>query len=99
MMSERGRRELREKVAALVGARFGGSFEAAFLGYDPDREGLVGRDGLFALLADAGVGTRWTRPGWVSNVLAELDADADGRLSWPEFAAGLSVPAAAGERS
>ena len=33
MMSERSRRELREKVAALVGARFGGSFEAALRHY------------------------------------------------------------------
>ena len=42
-MSERGRRELRDGVSALVGTRFGGSYRAAFAHYDRNRVGQIDR--------------------------------------------------------
>ena len=86
-MSERGRRELRDGVSALVGTRFGGSYRAAFAHYDRNRGGQIDREGLITLLVDAGVGGRWTRPGWAAAVFAEAERDGEGLISWPEFAA------------
>jgi hypothetical protein len=87
-MNERGRREFRDGVAALVGARFGGSYRAAFEHYDRNGAGRIDWEGLITLLADAAVGTRGTRPRWwTAAVMVELDRDGDGCLSWAEFAA------------
>jgi hypothetical protein len=36
--SEQNKQELRDKVAALVGAKFGGDYRAAFGHYDANRE-------------------------------------------------------------
>ena len=91
MMSERGRRELRDGVSALVGTRFGGIYQVAFAHYDRNRGGQIDREGLVTLLADAGVGGRWTRPGWAAAVFAEAERDREGLISWPEFAALFEV--------
>ncbi len=87
MASEENRRELRDKVAALAAARFGGDYGAAFGHYDADRDGAISKDELKALLADAGVGSGWTRWAWAAGIIAELDADGDGLISRPEFEA------------
>ncbi len=87
MMSERGRRELREKVAALVGARFGGSFDAALRHYGRHPDGRAGWDGVTALLADAGAGNWATRAAWSAEVLLDLDPDLDGRVGPAALAA------------
>jgi hypothetical protein len=86
MMSARGRRELRDGVSALIGTRFGGSYQVAFAHYDRNGGGQIDREGLVTLLADAGVGGRWTRPGWAAAVFAEAERDGEGLISWPEFA-------------
>ena len=86
-MSERGRRELRDGVSVLVGTRFGGSYRRAFAHYDRNGRGQIDREGLMTLLVDAGVGGRWTRPGWATAVIAEAARDLQGLISWPEFAA------------
>jgi hypothetical protein len=86
MASERQKQELREKVSALVRAEFGGDYSIAFRHY-ADRNGKVDKDGVRALLRDAGIGTILTRWAWASAVVAELDGDADGVISWPDFAA------------
>ena len=86
MASEAERRELREKAAALVAARFGGDYGAAFRYYDADRDGALGRGELEALLGDAGVGGGWTgRWTWATAILYDLDGA--GAVSLPEFAA------------
>jgi Ca2+-binding EF-hand superfamily protein len=87
MASEEQRRELADKVEALVRARFGGDYRAAFGHYDADRNGLVSKAELKALLKDAGIGSGLTRWAWADGVIDALDADGDGHISWPEFEA------------
>jgi len=89
MALDEDRRELRDKVAALVGLRFGGDYRVAFGHYAADGNGAVSRHELEALLADAGVGPNWTPWVWATAIVAALDADGDGCVSWPEFAAAL----------
>jgi Ca2+-binding EF-hand superfamily protein len=85
--SEQNKQELRDKLAALVGAKFGGDYRAAFGHYDANRDGSISKDELKALLADAGVGSGWTRWAWAAGIIEELDANGDGVIAWPEFAA------------
>jgi hypothetical protein len=87
MMTERGKQELWGKVSALVGARFGGDFEAAFRHYGRDAGGRAGWDGVSALLADAGVGNWSTRTALSAEVMLDLDRDRCGRVGPAAFAA------------
>jgi Ca2+-binding EF-hand superfamily protein len=91
MLSERGRRELWDKVGTLVRTRFGGSYQVAFARYDRNQCGQIDREGLVTLLADAGVGGHWTRPDWAAAVFAEVERDGEGLISWPEFATVFGV--------
>ena len=94
MASEGQKQELREKVSTLVDAKFGGDYAVAFRHY-ADRDGKVGKDGVKALLRDAGVGNILTRWAWAGAVVAELDVDRDGSISWPEFVAVFEADRAA----
>jgi EF hand len=85
---------LREKVSTLVDAEFGGDYAVAFRHY-ADRDGTVGKDEVKALLRDAGVGNSLTRWAWAGAVVAELDVDRDGSISWPEFVAAFEADRAA----
>ena len=87
MASEATRRARGEKVAALVASRFGGDYRAAFGHYDADGDGAISTDELTALLADAGVGSGWTRWAWASGIMAELDTNGDGVIARAEFEA------------
>jgi len=91
MASEQNKEELRGKVSALVAARFGGHHRAAFAHYDANHDGLINKDELKTLLGEAGVGSSWTRWAWAAGIIEELDANRDGLISWPEFAAVLDV--------
>jgi Ca2+-binding EF-hand superfamily protein len=91
MASEEAERELKGKVAALVAARFGGDYRAAFGHYDANSDAAISTDELKALLGDAGVGSSWTRWAWAAGIVGELDTDGDGVISWPEFAAVLAA--------
>jgi len=86
MASDAQKLELRVKVSALVRSKFAGDYSAAFRHY-ADRNGKVGKNGVKALLKDAGIGSIWTRWAWAAGIMMELDADKDGLISWPEFAA------------
>jgi hypothetical protein len=81
------RRVLNDKMAAFVDAWFNGDYRAAFDDYDADRDGVLSRDELKRLLVDAQIGTGLTRWRWANGVIAELDRDHDGRISWDEFRA------------
>jgi len=94
MASEGQKQELREKVSTLVDAEFGGDYAVAFRHY-ADTDGKVGKNGVKALLRDAGVGNSWTRWAWAVAVVAELDTDGDGGVSWPEFVAAFEADRAA----
>jgi hypothetical protein len=89
--SEENKQELRDKVADLVGTRFGGDYRAAFGHYDANQDGAISKAELKALLGDAGVGSIWTRWAWVAGIIKELDGDGDGLITWPEFMAGFEV--------
>jgi len=85
---------LREKVSTLVDAEFGGDYADAFRHY-ADGDGKVSKDGVKALLRDAGVGNSVTRWAWAGAVIAKLDVDRDGSISWPEFVAVFEADRAA----
>jgi Ca2+-binding EF-hand superfamily protein len=83
--SDEQRQEIDDKVTALVKAKFGGDYRAAFAHYDADGNGTIDRDELKALLKDAGLGTGLTRWAWAKGIMGEVDRDGDGAISWAEF--------------
>ena len=85
MASDEQKRELAEKVSALVATRFGGDYRAAFGHYDADRNGTISKDELKTLLADAGIGSGLTRWAWANGIIEAMDTDGDGTISWDEF--------------
>lgn len=87
MASEENRRELEEKVEALVKSRFGGDYRTAFGHYDADGNGVISKDEMKALLSDAGIGRGLTRWAWAKGIIGEVDTSGDGNISWDEFAA------------
>jgi Ca2+-binding EF-hand superfamily protein len=90
MATEAQKEELREKVARLVGTRFGGDYHRAFEHYDNNKkDGKISKGELVEFLKDAGVGNLLTRGAWADGIMAELDADGDGTISGPEFEAAL----------
>lgn len=87
MANEEQRQEIDEKVTALVTARFGGDYRAAFGHYDADGNGVISSEELKALLKDAGLGSGLTRWAWAKGIMAEVDTSGDGSISWDEFVA------------
>lgn len=77
-------RELKAKVSKLVASKFGGDYKLAFSHY-AGNAGVVGKGPLKDLLADAGVGNGLTRGAWVNGIIAKLDQNGDGAISWEEF--------------
>lgn len=76
--------ELKTKVAALVRDSYGGDYRRAFAHYDPDQDGIAAEE-LKQLLEDADVGNLFTRSSWVAGIIARVDDNQDGRISWAEF--------------
>ncbi len=98
MASEESRKELEDKVTALVASRFGGDYRAMFDHYDADRDGSIGKGELRTLLSDAGVGSGLTRWAWASGIMAEMDTSKDGSIDWAEFTAVFEGPKPDGPR-
>ncbi len=76
-------RELREKVGKL-------GMRITFTRYDADNNGKLDAGELRAMLTDANVGNIVTRGTWVTSILATLDTDKDGMVSWAELLAGFN---------
>ncbi|VTR92870.1 polyketide partial : [Gemmata massiliana] len=55
------RQEIDGKVTALVRARFGRDYRAAFARYDADESGAIEKSELNVLLSDAEIGSALTR--------------------------------------
>jgi len=85
--SEEEKKELVEKLVALVEERFDGDYKAAFDRYANKRSqsGSVDAVELSDLLKDAGVGNAFTRGFWVDGVMAEVDKDNDGFITYSEL--------------
>lgn len=76
-----------DKVTAHVNAVHAGSWEKAFAHHDGDGDGRISHAEMNGILAASGVGFRLSRGAIASQVLVALDADADGFVTWAEFAA------------
>jgi Ca2+-binding EF-hand superfamily protein len=85
MATESQKQELRSKITQLIEMRFDGHARVGFDEFDANRDGFVDRDELKQLLDAAGVGNLFTRGLWADGILAEVDLDGDGRISWNEF--------------
>jgi hypothetical protein len=90
MASELQKQELTKKVSTLVGTEFGGDYSLAFQHYG-DINGKVGKDGVKALLKDAGIGSVWTRWAWAGALIAELDGDGEVTISLKDLPKGVTV--------
>ncbi len=80
--NDAARAELRVKLGKL-GARI------TFARYDADGNGKLDRDELTKMLTDAEVGNVFTRGTWVTSIIAAVDTDRDGMISWDELQAAL----------
>lgn len=79
------RTQVVEKLNALVQREFGGDRRRAFDHYDRDRSGTVSVAELTDLLVDAKVGSSLTRVHWAEGIVAVLDTDLDGEISFQEL--------------
>ena len=84
MATEEQRKELEEKVTALVATRFGGDYRAAFGHYGKNGDGKITPGELKALLSDAGIGSSLTRWAWTQMVTAESRGPSSPRCSRAE---------------
>ena len=85
MATAEQRQELDHKVTALVRARFGGDYRAAFTHYDADGDEVISKSELRTLLSDAGIGNGLTRWAWANGIMEAVDKDGDGHISRAEF--------------
>ena len=87
MASEADREELQRKVQKLVDDNFKGDYRKAFNHYDQGvtKNGKINKAELLNLLEDAGLGNFFTRGAWAEGIIAELDKNEDGSISWKEF--------------
>ncbi len=76
-------RELKDKLGKLA-------LRVTFTHYDTDGNGKQDAAELRLMLADASVGNFVTRRTWVTSIIASLDTDRDGMVSWDELIAGFN---------
>jgi Ca2+-binding EF-hand superfamily protein len=81
--------ELIGKIQALLEKKYGDSslesMRKLFDAYDSNGDGKIDPGELEQLLADAGVGNRFTRGLWTKGVVDALDENADRAIDWDEF--------------
>ena len=77
--------DLIDKVVAFVDSTHNGDYRSAFDAYDVQRRGTLNGDQLWKFLTDAGVGNRFTRGIYVSEIIKHVDTNEDARVSWEEF--------------
>jgi hypothetical protein len=79
------RQQVIDGVTAFVNRRYNGDWHAAFLAEDANGDELIDRSELSTILSKSGLGTLITRPVISVGVLAAMDTDGDGTISWAEF--------------
>ena len=77
------------KLQAFVQAHFKGDPVLCFDAYSD--AGEMNQTDIIQLLTDADIGLRFLRPVYAAAVIAKLDTDHDGYLTWPEVQAGASL--------
>ncbi|MFT7579023.1 MAG: Ca2+-binding EF-hand superfamily protein [Myxococcota bacterium] len=81
--------ELVGKIQGLMRKRYNALGPDArrqfFADYDTNKDGQISADELSQVLSDADIGNFMTRSMWVKGVMAKLDLDQDGTLSFEEF--------------
>jgi len=80
------RKEIVDKVTAFVNRKYNGDWKEAFEAHDEDGDGLMSTDEVAVVLAKSGIGYRATRWLIASQIIDAMDADADGKVSFDEFA-------------
>ena len=70
----------------FVASEFGGDPKAAFDHY-AGSDGQINEAGIVQFLTDADIGWRFLRESIAKGVLAKLDTDGNGELSWDEIQA------------
>lgn len=89
MASERQKKEVADKVTSLIETKYDGDYVKAFDAHDSNKDGKIDADELKAVLIAAGIGNGLTRHAWIKGVMAEMDKDCDGKISYKEFRAAL----------
>ena len=79
------RQQVIDAVGAFVRRRYAGDWHAAFVAEDADGDGRISRGELSSILSESGLGTLLTRRIISAGVLAAMDADGDGYITWDEF--------------
>lgn len=88
-MASREEQELVQKIQILVLRRFAGSYKRAFDHYAQKRRvsGLMDRNELLVLLADAAIGNGMTRGVWADGIMSRFDKNRDGFIAYVELQA------------
>lgn len=89
MASER--QEVIDRVKAFVSRKYAGDYRKAFDAEDADGDGRLDTVELTTILAKSGVGVVLTRWAIALQIVAAMDSDGDGFVSWAEFEAMAGV--------
>lgn len=74
-----------QKVTHVVTTAYSGDWKKAFVAFDKNEDGKIDRGELTDLLARCEIGYALTRPIIAAQILALMDTDNDGAISFEEF--------------